>query len=165
MVMPRLLNDKLSPWAARSVDPLCEDDQIISVNRRLLGQVCEQAVAGDLVLAAAGSKFQHVRIGLGDTARDNHAARVAHVEHITLGKLAIDLTNTNRKQGRPVADQSFRGTVIDRHRAVGLVAQRNPQLAGRNIQALSGGSNSVPTLSPRARRTSASGSSPEQITL
>ena len=26
MVMPRLLNDKLSLWAARSVDPLGEDD-------------------------------------------------------------------------------------------------------------------------------------------
>lgn len=135
------------------------------MNRRLLGQVCEQAVAGDLVLAAAGSKFQHVRIGLGDTARDNHAARVAHVEHITLGKLAIDLTNTNRKQGRPVADQSFRGTVIDRHRAVGLVAQRNPQLAGRNIQALSR------RVEQRAHALAAGkaheriGSSPEQITL
>ena len=94
--------------------------------RGLLGQVCEQAVAGDLVLAAAGSKLQHVRIGLGDTTRDNHAARVAHVKHITLGKLAIDLTNTHRKQGRPMADQRFRGTVINRHRAVGLVTQRDP---------------------------------------
>ena len=36
-----------------------------------------------------------------------------------------------------MADQRFRGTVINRHRAVGLVAQRDPQLAGRNIQALS----------------------------
>ena len=41
MVMPRLLNDKLSLWAARSVDPLGEDDQIISMNRGLLGQVCQ----------------------------------------------------------------------------------------------------------------------------
>ena len=41
MVMPRLLNDKLSLWAARSVDPLGEDDQIIPVYRRLLSQVCQ----------------------------------------------------------------------------------------------------------------------------
>ena len=74
--------------------------QSYPVYRRLLGQVSEQAVAGDLVLAATGSKFQHVRIGLGDTAGDNHTARVAHVEHIALGKLAIDLANTHRKQGK-----------------------------------------------------------------
>ena len=36
MVMPRLLNDKLSLWAARSVDSLGEDDQIISMDRGLL---------------------------------------------------------------------------------------------------------------------------------
>ena len=97
MVMPRLLNDKLSLWAARSVDPLGEDDQIISMDRGLFGQVCQQAVAGDLVLAASCRKFQHVRIGLGDTAGDNHAAWVAHVEHIALGKRAIDLANTHRE--------------------------------------------------------------------
>ena len=37
MVMPHLLNDKLSLWAARSDDPLGEDDQIVSMDRRLLG--------------------------------------------------------------------------------------------------------------------------------
>ena len=98
MVMPRLLNDKLSLWAARSVDPLGEDDQIISMDRGFLGQVCQQAVAGDLVLAASGCKLQHVRIGLGDTASDDHAARVAHVEHIALGKISIDLANAHREQ-------------------------------------------------------------------
>ena len=106
------------------------------MDRRLLGQVSEQAVAGDLVLAAAGGKFQHVRIGLGDTAGDDHTARIAHVEHIALGKRAIDLANTHRKQGRTTADQRLRGAVIDRHRAMRLVAQCNPQLAGRNVQAL-----------------------------
>ena len=135
------------------------------MNRGLLGQVCQQAVAGDLVLAAAGSKLHHVRIGLGDTAGDNHTARIAHIEHIALGKLAIDLANTHREQGRATADQRLRGTAVNRYRAMCLVTQRDPQLARRNIQALRRRSNSVPTLSPRARRTSASGSSPEQITL
>ena len=106
------------------------------MDRGLLGQVCQQAVAGNLVLAASGCKLQHVRIGLGDTAGDNHAARIAHVEHIALGKRAIDLANTHRKQGRTAADQRLRGAVIDRHRAMRLVAQCNPQLAGRNVQAL-----------------------------
>ena len=41
------------------------------MDRRLLGQVCQQTVTGNLVLAAAGGKFQHVRIGLGDTAGDD----------------------------------------------------------------------------------------------
>ena len=67
------------------------------MDRGLLGQVCQQTVAGDLVLAAAGGKFQHVRIGLGDTAGDDHTARIAHIEYIALGKLAIDLANTHRK--------------------------------------------------------------------
>ena len=133
--------------------------------RRLLGQVCQQAVAGDLVLAAAGGKFQHVRIGLGDTAGDDHTSRIAHIEHIALGKLAINLANTHRKQGRTTADQRLRGTVVNRYRAMCLVTQRDPQLAGAMSRRSAGGSNSVPTLSPRARRTSASGSSPEQITL
>ena len=67
------------------------------MDRRLLGQVREQAVASNLVLAASGCKLQHVRIGLGDTAGDDHAARVAHVEHVALGKLAIDLANAHRE--------------------------------------------------------------------
>ena len=83
--------------------------------RRLLGQVCQQAVAGNLVLAATGSKFQHVRIGLGDTAGDDHTARIAHIEHIALGKLAFDLANTHRKQGRATANQRLRSTIINRH--------------------------------------------------
>ena len=134
------------------------------MDRRLLGQVCQQAVAGNLVLAATGSKLQHVRIGFGDTAGDNHTARIAHIEHIALGKLAIDLANTHRKQGRTTADQRLRGAVINRHRPMCLVAQRDPQLAGRDVQTLRRRIEQ-PTLSPRARRTSASGSSPEQITL
>ena len=135
------------------------------MNRGLLGQVCQQAVAGDLVLAAAGSKLHHVRIGLGDTAGDNHTARIAHIEHIALGKLAIDLANTHREQGRATADQRLRGTAVNRYRAMCLSPSAIHSLRGAISRRSAGGSNSVPTLSPRARRTSASGSSPEQITL
>ena len=67
------------------------------MDRRLLGQVREEAVAGNLVLATPRRKLQHVRIGLGDTAGDDHAARVAHVEHVALGNLAIDLANAHRE--------------------------------------------------------------------
>ena len=98
MVMPRLLNDKLSLWAARSVNWLSEDNQVISMDRRLLGQIREEAVAGNLVLATTGRKLQHVGIGLGDTAGDDHTAGIAHIEHIALGKLAVDLANAHRKQ-------------------------------------------------------------------
>ena len=126
--------------------------------------VSQQAVAGDLVPAAAGGKFQHVRIGLGDTAGDDHTSRIAHIEHIALGKLAINLANTHRKQGRATADQRLRSTVINRHRAVGLVAQRDPQLRGAMSSAPPADRTGFPR-SPRARRTRASGSSPEQITL
>ena len=104
--------------------------------RGLLGQVSEQAVAGDLVLTASGGELQHIRIGLGDTAGDNHAARIAYIEHIALGKLAIDLANTHRKQGRTTADQRLRGTVVNRYRAMCLVTQRDPQLAGCDVQTL-----------------------------
>ena len=68
------------------------------MDRGLLGQVSQQAVAGNLVLTAPGCKLQHVRIGLGDTAGDDHTARIAHIEHIALGKLSIDLANTHREQ-------------------------------------------------------------------
>lgn len=144
---------------------LCKHYQVVPMDCGLLGQVCEQAVAGNLVLAAAGGELQHVRIGLGDTAGDNHAARVAHVEHIALGKLAIDLANTHREQRRSAADQRLRGAVINRHRAVRLVAQCNPQLAGCNVQALRRRIEQRTHALAEARRTSASGSSPEQITL
>ena len=106
------------------------------MDRGLLGQVCQQAIAGDLVLTASGCKLQYVRIGLGDTAGDDHTARIAHIEHIALGKLAIDLANTHREQGRATADQRLRGTVVNRYRAMCLVTQRDPQLARRNVQAL-----------------------------
>ena len=106
------------------------------MDRGLLGQVCQQAIAGDLVLATAGGKLQHVRIGLGDTAGDDHTTRIAHIEHIALGKLPIDLANTHREQGRAAADQRLRGTVVNRYRAMCLVTQRDPQLARRNVQAL-----------------------------
>ena len=55
------------------------------MDRGLLGQVCEQAVAGNLVLAAAGCKLQHVRIGLGDTTGEV-SSRVA-VASIFIGMI------------------------------------------------------------------------------
>lgn len=134
------------------------------VYRGLLGQVCEQAVAGDLVLAATGSKLQHVRIGFGDTAGDDHTARIAHIEHIALGKLAIDLANTHRKQGRATADQRLRSTIIDRHRAMCLVAQRDPQLAGCDVQTLRRRIEQR-AHARRGRDARAHRASPEQITL
>ena len=66
------------------------------MTRGLFGLVCQQAVAGNLLLATSCCKLQHVRIGLGNTTSDNHAARVANVKHIALAKRAIDLANTHR---------------------------------------------------------------------
>ena len=64
----------------------------------LISERDEQAIAGDVLLTTARGELEHVPIGFGDTAGKHEPIRIANVQDIACGKIAIDGLDADRQQ-------------------------------------------------------------------